>query len=533
MSGQVPERTENTAVTLVSGGGASASPMSFEGRRRLVAESLGVGNPGNNARELPAHADPRQDCHVELSVEDIRPYERNPRHVTNAKFSEIKESIRACGIRNPVTVTRRPGERNFIIEAGGNTRLRAIQELWAETRESRFQKMTVLFRPWRSESHVLTAHLIENEQRGEMTFWDKANGVVALKAQLEAEQERTLSLKHLEAELKGIGMSVNTATLSHYLFATDRLRILGEAVTGLSGLDVKTTQPRLNALKRYAQLREPIEEAALYTVVFEPVFQTLVEHYRQTRVFDASVVCDACEEALAGYLREPVAHVRTALDEAVRPPRETPGALTLHACKDEKVRPAEVTARTRAPPDRDCAVDIPGAATADSETRHGPPDADVHPANQESAIRLIEKIQRLADLVGIGECLRLHPAAPYGYLVRALPNRDEAVVSQRLRHRAWCLLAVVSGQVKNSSLIPFYDDSCAAHSAANADVDRVDKEALKTIVLDDGFLPWLLDTQDDAADTFWHIVTLVRGLRSATAPPDVLAGPRPEKTGTA
>ena len=53
----------------------------------------------------------------------------------------------------------------FVVEAGGNTRLLAIRQLWAETREPRFHKLGVLFRPWRSESHVLTAHLIENEQR--------------------------------------------------------------------------------------------------------------------------------------------------------------------------------------------------------------------------------------------------------------------------------------------------------------------------------------------------------------------------------
>lgn len=376
---------------------------------------------------------------------------------------------------------------------------------------------------------MLTAHLIENEQRGEMTFWDKANGVVALKAQLEAEQERTLSLKHLEAELKGIGMSVNTATLSHYLFATGRLRILGEAVIGLSGLDVKTMQPRLNALKRYAQLRESIEEAALYDMVFGPVFQRLAEHYRQTLVFSASAVCEACEEALAEYLREPVTQVRMALDALAQPPREPSEALPLHACKDETVRPAEVTPPTGEPPDRNCAVDTPLTAVVDSETRHGPSDAVVHPTYRGPAIRIIEEVQRFADLLGIGECLRLHPAAPYGYLMQALPNRDEEDVSQRLRHRAWCLLASVSGQLENSSLIPLYDDSRAAHSAADADVDRVGKEPLKTIVLDDGFLPWLLDTRDDAADAFWHIVTLVRGLRSSMAP----AAPRPEKTGSA
>ena len=153
---------------------------SIEERRRLVSESLQVGNPGNRAKDLPEQADPRHDCQIEVKVEEIRPYEHNPRRANNAKFAEIKESIRATGIRNPLTVTRRPGEKHFVIEAGGNTRLLAVQQLWAETRDPRFEKLTVLFRPWRSDAHVLVAHLIENEQRGELTFWDRANGLVAL-----------------------------------------------------------------------------------------------------------------------------------------------------------------------------------------------------------------------------------------------------------------------------------------------------------------------------------------------------------------
>ncbi|MFM8864185.1 MAG: ParB family protein, partial [Limnohabitans sp.] len=166
--------------------------VSVDERRRLVAESLRVGNPGNNARDLAGQVDPRTESQIELAVDEIQPYEHNPRRATNAKFDDIKESIRTSGLRSPLTVTRRPGESHFIVEAGGNTRLLALRQLWAETRDPRFRRLVVLYRPWRSESHVLTAHLIENEQRGEMTFWDKACGIVALKSRLEAEQGRTL-----------------------------------------------------------------------------------------------------------------------------------------------------------------------------------------------------------------------------------------------------------------------------------------------------------------------------------------------------
>ncbi|MCC6792424.1 MAG: hypothetical protein IT336_12105, partial [Thermomicrobiales bacterium] len=53
-------------------------------RRRRVAESLHVGNPGNNARDLPTPFDASRDCQLDLEVESIRPYEHNPRRSNNA-----------------------------------------------------------------------------------------------------------------------------------------------------------------------------------------------------------------------------------------------------------------------------------------------------------------------------------------------------------------------------------------------------------------------------------------------------------------
>jgi hypothetical protein len=116
-------------------------------------------------------------------------------------------------------------------------------------------------------------------------------------------------------------LSINTATLAHFLFATERLATLGEAVIDLSGLDVKTLQPRLNAMKRYAQTRTSLAEDELYAMVFEPVFRHTADEYRRTSSFSIAAVCRACEEALAEVLGESVAELRRALDPAARSPQ--------------------------------------------------------------------------------------------------------------------------------------------------------------------------------------------------------------------
>ena len=63
-----------------------------------------------------------------IPVERIRAYERNPRRAENPAYREIKESIRVDGMLQPLIVTRRQGEEDYVVAAGGNTRLRAIKE---------------------------------------------------------------------------------------------------------------------------------------------------------------------------------------------------------------------------------------------------------------------------------------------------------------------------------------------------------------------------------------------------------------------
>ena len=70
----MPESHAGTA----SGMSAAQTPAtrrsaSIEERRRLVAASLRVENPGNHARDLPTDADPRHECQIELAVTDSVP----------------------------------------------------------------------------------------------------------------------------------------------------------------------------------------------------------------------------------------------------------------------------------------------------------------------------------------------------------------------------------------------------------------------------------------------------------------------------
>ena len=199
-----------------------------------------------------------------LRITDIQPYEKNPRQAANPLFDTIKASIRQRGMDAPLKVTRRPGETHYVVAAGGNSRLMAQLQLWQETADSRFETLPVVIKAWRSESDVLAGHLIENEQRADMTFWDKARGVVALKSELEREGATALSLRQWESAFSDIGLPVGKDVLSTYLFAVERLVPLGPVVTTLSRNDVRDhLQPCFRRLGRLAQ-KFGLGEDALY-----------------------------------------------------------------------------------------------------------------------------------------------------------------------------------------------------------------------------------------------------------------------------
>ena len=96
--------------------------------------------------ELERLSDPLADTPMLVTLEQLRPYEHNPRFIRNPLYDDIKASIRERGLDQPPPITRRPGETYFIIRNGGNTRLAILGELWQETRDERFFRIHCLFR---------------------------------------------------------------------------------------------------------------------------------------------------------------------------------------------------------------------------------------------------------------------------------------------------------------------------------------------------------------------------------------------------
>ena len=169
--------------------------------------SDGFGRTGPVAGAL---TDPVADTPMVVTLDELRPYELDPRLTRNPLYDEIKASIRERGLDAPPPITRRPGSDHYIIRNGGNTRLAILRELWAETRDERFFRIGCLFRPWpeRGEIVALTGHLAENELHGSLSFIERALGVEKVRELYEQEDGKSLSQSELARRLKADGYPV-------------------------------------------------------------------------------------------------------------------------------------------------------------------------------------------------------------------------------------------------------------------------------------------------------------------------------------
>ena len=126
----------------------------------------------------------RMDIHTHLvAIHDIDEYKYNPRAIDNEAFDDLKESIRVNGLLSPPSLMLNPETRRYELFNGGNTRLKALKQLYRETGEGRFEITNFTIHPWIDDDATkIVQHLIENEVRGKLYHVDKAKTIANLEA---------------------------------------------------------------------------------------------------------------------------------------------------------------------------------------------------------------------------------------------------------------------------------------------------------------------------------------------------------------
>ena len=158
-----------------------------------------------------------------IAINQIDEYEANPRFYENPEFKAIKESIRERGVIQRLVVTKRPGSDRFVLAQGGNTRLRCLRELHADTGDREFATTLCEYRVWTSEEDLLIGHCIENELRGNLTWHERSHMICNLRVLIEEKHGKAMTIRNFESTAREKGFRVNNQNLHLYRYTVDRL----------------------------------------------------------------------------------------------------------------------------------------------------------------------------------------------------------------------------------------------------------------------------------------------------------------------
>lgn len=137
-------------------------------------------NPGDPA------VVPEEGTLREIPIGEIRPNHYQPRKEFKAEeLRELRESIKAAGLLQPITVRKVAGESGYELVAG-ERRLRAIRELgWA--------RIPALVRDY-DDRTMLTLALVENLQRQDLNPVEEAEGYARLSGEFGLTQNEIAEL---------------------------------------------------------------------------------------------------------------------------------------------------------------------------------------------------------------------------------------------------------------------------------------------------------------------------------------------------
>ena len=244
-----------------------------------------------------------------IDISMIEPYYANPRIYENPKFEIIKESIRNRGILQRIVVTKPPNSEKFMLCQGGNTRLRALRELYEETHETRFKTAFCEFREWQGEANLMVGHVVENELRGNLNWHERSKMVLALRGMFEEEKGKEISDREYSnwASEKGITVTRSNLPASRYTMDVLVKTMPNQLKLGLGRRRTEQIYKTDKALRSIC-LSDGMTEKE-----YEQLFHTALAEMDERPIFDFDLMCSV----MANHFCPPLDTVRSYLMAAV------------------------------------------------------------------------------------------------------------------------------------------------------------------------------------------------------------------------
>ncbi|NIB44061.1 ParB N-terminal domain-containing protein [Pseudomaricurvus alkylphenolicus] len=451
-----------------------------------------------------------------IRVTDIRTYDRNPRRQLNPEYLRIKASIRTGGLDQPLVITQEPGAEDYVLQAGGNTRLQVLKELFEETGDEHYGWVNCVVKPWAEESSMLFAHLRENELRGNLPFIDKARAVFDAKALLEKElQVDELTQRQLEKLFRERGYSLSHSMISKMGYAVHTLwPLMPKALqNGLGRPQVEKVRSLERAALKVWLIRALGDQSS-----FESVFAQLCQRYDtpewdiqplrsalETEIAEAAntsfqvvrLELDTCQAGRPLSLMNPIdGDNRTDADDHSNRSENPPDHPLLNPSSTSENGAKSFTAPTRtlhaqntersSTGEHDHTADPVGRGKNsdenndenNGENRGETADAGCHHAFRTLRLKMGACAQQLAEHHGLADCVQRLPEQGLGFLLLDVPSQD---LRDTLDHETleqvnslWWLLASccdLTTAPKEISLNTLAPPSVVHHALVEQDVE--------------------------------------------------------------
>lgn len=424
--------------------------MTKEPKKSIRDRMLGSGTQDTTSSPLPELATRT----LIVSISDIAEYKRNPRVYPNPEHESIKESIRSRGLLQQLVVTQEPGSDKYVLLQGGNTRLKCLRELYKETADPKFAQVVCEYRPWTTEDDLLIGHYIENEQRGNLNWYEKSALVCNLHSMFEARSGGLpLPSTDFERQATAAGIKIRRTEFHLNRYTVDRL---GDRLARLyqQGIGKRT----IEKIRKLDLVSSAIwQDASLDGKAFDETFFTLLSDYDSSG--DLKGLIDKTIDVVGNRVHDINYHkLQNTLRSHVIDNTPAPSYADLHVAPLKTVQPGSERTYTSN-------IEHSEYATGEPQPTHSPPtessSAQIPPPRQPGRLAQLRAFQKktiqarkniykaanlFAEMTGNTGCL-VNLRFGYGFMVFNFPpNGATDLPKEFRRHRdqAWWLLVELS-----------------------------------------------------------------------------------------
>lgn len=357
-----------------------------------------------------------------IPLGELQPLPYASQELKKEDFEDLYESIKEEGLKQSFVVARPPDSEDYVLIAGGNSRLEVVQRLHVESRGSRFNEVPCVVITWPGISTAKLSHLITNDVLHNASFIERAKAIMNfIDSNSDLPVNRTTSDRGVSKFFKDHGYPLYRTTYAAMKYAVDHLEkyLPLSLAASLSTLDVKHIQKLENNLKNsWIATGKPESE---FTQVFAEVASSC-DHE------------DLDYETLQSVLSEEISRELQYL-EGTRKEIDSRKFLGNNKPIAESEPPesnfTKKSARTN--------------TVAEEQDSHSKEDC-ISPHEQDPSQQIRKLASDIANQFDLQDCISLNSRGEFGFLVLELPPED----SSRTARLVWEYLANFSGSSEMS-----------------------------------------------------------------------------------